>query len=217
MRSAAAILCRIRHWIPKDNYLTIYHALFESHLTYGITVWGGIPTATMNKIFIIQKHCIRILFGDAEMYKEKFSTCARIRPYTGKDSQKLGKAFFCKEHTKRLFNQHSILAANNLYIYHCCIEIFKIMKFRNPINLYETLNISRRNDGMLLKTPTPSIQFLYAGPKIWNSVYKKIFVKILGDLSTSVAIVKNSVKKLLLRNQKKHDENDWHEENIQIT
>ena len=39
LRSAAATLSRIRHWIPKDNYLTIYHALFESHLTYGITVW----------------------------------------------------------------------------------------------------------------------------------------------------------------------------------
>ena len=90
------------------------------------------------------------------------------------------------------------------------------MKFRNPINLYETLNISQRNDGMLLKTPTPSIQFLYTGPKIWNFIYKKIFVKILGDLSTSVAIVKNSVKKLLMKNQKKYDENDWHEENVGI-
>ena len=91
------------------------------------------------------------------------------------------------------------------------------MKFRNPINLYETLNISQRNNGMLLITPIPSIQFLYTGPKTWNYVYKKIFVKILGDLSTSVAIVKNSVKKLLLKNQKKYDENDWHKENVQIT
>ena len=90
------------------------------------------------------------------------------------------------------------------------------MKFRTPINLYETLRISQRNNAMLLITPSPSIQFLYTGPKTWNTVYKKIFVKILGDLSTSVAIVKNSVKKLLLTNQKKHEENTWHEENFQV-
>ena len=34
LRSAAAVLCRIRHWVPKDNYANIYHALFESHLTW---------------------------------------------------------------------------------------------------------------------------------------------------------------------------------------
>ncbi len=85
-----------------------------------------------------------------------------------------------------------------------------------PINLYETLQISQRNNAMLLLTPSPSIQFLYTGPKTWNTVYKKIFVQILGDLSTSVAIVKSSVKKLLLKNQKKHEVNTWHEENFHI-
>ena len=33
-RSAAALLSKIRHWIPEEHYLNMYHALFESHLTY---------------------------------------------------------------------------------------------------------------------------------------------------------------------------------------
>ena len=70
---------------------------------------------------------------------------------------------------------------------------------------------------MLLITPSPSVQFLYTGPKTWNAVYKKIFVHMLEDLSTSVAIVKSSVKKLLLKNQNKHEENVWHEDNFLIT
>ena len=173
LRSAAAALCRIRHWIPKEKFLTVYHALFESHLTYGITVWGGIKKAWMDKIFKIQKHCVRVLFGDLEMYLEKSRTCVRARPYIGNvSSLKLGKEYFCKEHTKRLFNEQGILAVRNLHLYNCCIEIFKIMKFRNPINLYETLNISQRNNSMLLLTPIPSQQFSYLGPKTWNSVYK---------------------------------------------
>ena len=159
LRSAAAALCRIRHWIPKDKYLTVYHALFESHLSYGITVWGGVSKTWMDQVFKIQKHCIRVLFGDLDMYLDKSRTCARVRPYSGRGSQKLGNEYYCKEHTKKLFNLHNVLAVGNLHLYNCCIEIFKIMKFRNPINLFESLHISQRNNSMLLITPSPSSQF----------------------------------------------------------
>jgi hypothetical protein len=210
LRSAAAALCRIRHWIPKEKYLTIYHALFESHLTYGITVWGGLKKTWMEEIFKVQKHCVRVLFGDLEMYLEKSRTCVRARPYTGNvSSLKLGKEYFCKEHTKRLFNAQGILAVRNLHSYHCCLELFKIMKFRNPINLFEALNISHRNNSMLLITPIPSIQFLYLGPKIWNSVYKKILADSEQDLTIKVSTVKKLMKKLLIDIQKEHDENEW--------
>ena len=162
LRSAAAVLCRIRHCIPKDRYLTIYHTLFESHLTYGITVWGGISRTWLDDVFKIQKHCIRVLFGDLDMYLEKSRTCVRVRPYSGRDSQKLGEEYYCKEHTKKLFNQNKILAARNLYQYFCCTEVFKIMKFRTPINMFEALKTSQRNNSLLLIPPPPSQQFSYS-------------------------------------------------------
>ena len=143
------------------------------------------------------------------MYLEKSRTCVRVRPYSGRDSQKLGEEYYCKEHTKKLFNQNKILAARNLYQYFCCTEIFKIMKFRNPMNLFESLKISIRNNSLLLIPPPPSQQFSYLGPKIWNSVYKKIFIDSEHDLSTSLSYVKNSTKKLLLGLQREHDESEW--------
>ena len=72
LRSAAAVLSRIRHAVPVEHYLKLYHALFESHLTYGISVWGGVPDTKIDKIFTVQKHCIRILFRDYGAYIEKF-------------------------------------------------------------------------------------------------------------------------------------------------
>ena len=56
-------LKRIKTSIPKRLYKTMYHALFESHLTYGISVWGAQSQSVMNKLFTIQKKCIRMLFG----------------------------------------------------------------------------------------------------------------------------------------------------------
>ena len=216
LRSAAAALCRIRHWVPKEKYLTIYHALFESHLTYGITVWGGLPKSWMDEVFKIQKHCIRVLFGNRDMYLNKFCTCVRVRPYTGKGSQKLGKEFHMKEHTKNLFNKYGILAVRNLYIYFCCVELFKIMKFRNPINLFESLQISQRNNSMLLITTVPSQQFSYLGPKIWNSAYKKMQADSEQDLTIKVSFVKTAMKNILIEIQKSHDENEWLPANFTI-
>ena len=82
LRSIIGALCRIRHSIPVGLYKKIYGALFESHLTYGITVWGvALKDKPIDKLFITQKHCVRILFGDYEAYMNKLSTCARTRPY----------------------------------------------------------------------------------------------------------------------------------------
>ena len=47
----------------------------------------------INKIFTVQKHCIRVLFGDRELYLAKFKTCARVRP---RGSEKLGAEFYSR-------------------------------------------------------------------------------------------------------------------------
>ena len=71
---------RIKNNIPPQLHKQLYHTLFESHLTYGITVWGGEPFTKLEPLFLLLKKCLRILFGDKEAYLEKFRTCARCRP-----------------------------------------------------------------------------------------------------------------------------------------
>lgn len=68
----AGAIKRMRFSIPKDYYRTIYSALFESHLNYGIIIWGGVSGSLVSNLFVLQKYCIRILFGDLEAYLEKF-------------------------------------------------------------------------------------------------------------------------------------------------
>jgi hypothetical protein len=56
-----------------------------------MSVWGvALKNKSDEKLFIVKKHCIRILFGDLEAYFYKLSTCARARPYR---FQKLGSNF----------------------------------------------------------------------------------------------------------------------------
>ena len=109
---ASATLYRIRDSVPKELHCDLYHTLFESHLTYCISVWGGANDNITSKVWTAQKHCMRVLFGDKKAYLDKFKTCAETRPYAG---QTFGNEFFQLEHTKQLFKEHKIMAMQNLY------------------------------------------------------------------------------------------------------
>ena len=78
--SSICILNLIKDSIPISLQIFLYHTIFESHLCYGITSWGGVPESKLWPLFKIQKRCIRILFGNKEKYLNKFKTCCRVRP-----------------------------------------------------------------------------------------------------------------------------------------
>ena len=76
LKCSAGQLNHIIDLIPKNFRKSLYHTLYESHLAYGITVWGGISLARLRPLFKAQKHCIRIRFGDKNVYLDKFKTTA---------------------------------------------------------------------------------------------------------------------------------------------
>ena len=50
--------------MPKSLHKSLYHALFESHLIYGISVWGSQSHTVLHELFTIQKNCVRTIFGN---------------------------------------------------------------------------------------------------------------------------------------------------------
>ena len=205
---ASATLCRIRDSVPQELHCDLYHTLFESHLTYCISVWGG--ASKIDQISVCQKHCIRVLFGDKEAYLDKFKTCVRARPYP---DQALTEKFFQREHTKPLFKKHSILAVKNLYSYHVFMETFKILKFRQPFSLFEDFRLSSRKETTLI-TPILSNDFIYRSTSIWNSIAPKLR---LADFSHNTSLAKSRLKKALFRIQNFGDSILWTDKNFDRT
>jgi len=207
IRSITGAICRIRRSIPSDLYLKLYSALFESHLSYGISVWGvALKDQTNDRLFIAQKHCIRILFGDLDAYLEKQSTCARVRPYNGQ--QKLGSQYYQKEHTKPIFKRLKILTVQNLFKYYSISEIYKIIKFRCPYSLYESITISKRFTSLTIILAQKSNTFIYIASKFWNEIHKRILNPNDG-LATSINLVKLRTKNLLLESQSADLKDHW--------
>ena len=203
------LLNRIKDCIPNDLHKDLYHTLFESHLTYGITVWGGISHNKLLPLFRTQKKCMRILFGDRKAYIDKFETCARTRPY---DSQILDSVFYEKEHTKPLFRENKLLTVHNLYISRCVNDVYKILKLRSPIVMQSLLNISSRKETLVI-TSHPSHHFFYQAGVIWNVVRQRLQIF---DFSKSLSSFKESIKSLLLSNQTLGSKVDWVSCNFEI-
>ena len=206
---ATATLSRMRDCLPKHLHRNLYYTLFESHLSYCISVWGGAAQYRITSLWTAQKHCMRVLFGDKEAYLDKFRTCIRSRPY---NFQKLGKKFFEKEHTKPIFEQQNVLSIHNLYHYHCLMEVFKILKLRSPISLYSSYNISHRKPTTLI-TPIPSNNFISRSTYLWNTIAPKLKVP---DYSVKISMVRNTLKKILFKLQHKENKLVWTIEDYNI-
>ena len=202
LSSCTGRLSRIKQCLPEELLDVIYRTLFESHLTYGITIWGCVSIAKLDRIFKVQKKCIRILFGDSEGYKNKFKTCARTRPI---DKQILGSEFYCLEHTKPLFNKHKFLTIHNLFTYHTCITLYKILRTRVPIALYSMFSFSSHIETRL-KSQLTGCVFVDNSTIIWNNIREKLSVN---DFNISISVLKSNVKSYLLRKQQEYDQLEW--------
>ena len=202
---ASATLNRIRDSIPDHLHRDLYYTLFESHLSYCISVWGSAAKFRINSLWTIQKHCVRVLFGDKAAYLDKKSTCVRARPY---ELQTLGHSFYQLEHTKPLFKNNKILSIHNLYTYHCFMETFKVLKLRQPISLFSKYNFSDRKSTLLLNS-FPSSNFFDRSTSLWNDIAPAF--KLL-DFSAKIGPVKKQFKKALLLNQHRENPNEWTED-----
>ena len=52
---------QVKYILPNDSLKTLYYALIQSHLTYGILAWGNASDSTLKKNKILQKRAIRCI------------------------------------------------------------------------------------------------------------------------------------------------------------
>ena len=205
------MLNRIKDKIPNSMHKTLYHTLFESDISYGITVWGGISNNRLKPLFTTQKMCMRIMFGDKNAFLDKFKTSVRTRSL---DSQVLGEEFYRKEHTKPLFNKNKILAAQNLYVYHVILNTYKIIKTHIPISLYSCFTRSKRKESLFI-TPQYSQHFVFRASSLWNEIRNDTRFLLINDFSAGLSQVKSIIRDLLYQKQKLGDQDEWSDENFQ--
>ena len=231
LNSSIVMIKRIIKFVPKSEYMKLYDALFKSHLAYCISSWGSIPKFKLDCIFRIQKRCIRLLFGLEFSYDHAgyYETCARVRSY----ENQMSKKNYSLEHTKPLFNKHKILTLSNLSVYHTFLELFKILKYRTPISIYEFYTLSEQETNFRLLLPIVDLEksknnFVFNSCVIWNRLVENILERSLpnekgivvqgsgknSDFCASMPFIKNKLKSELLNLQGLGNNTDWIPDNF---
>lgn len=123
-----------------------YHALFESHLRYGVIVWGGSSVGNLQRILILQKRAVRALAG-----------------LSSRDS--------CRPAFKNL----KILTITSLYILEAVLYCVNnnTMQRNRDVHYHNTrsrnnFNLPHHRTAMFSKKP------LYAGIKMFNLLPEEI-------------------------------------------
>ena len=135
------------------------------------------------------------MFGDNEAYADKFRTCARIR---GFGNQILGPEFYKQEEAEPLFEKEKILSLHSLFKYYTVLEMYKIIKLRDPYSMYSLFCKSKRRDDILI-TSNPAPLFTYHSAYLWNTC-RKASSRI--DFTAPIRGIKNTLKQSLLKLQK---------------
>ena len=138
--------------------MSIYHSLFQSHITYGLCVWGK---ADLTKLFLAQKRAIRAIAGldFGESTNESFKELNLLKL---KDLYKFQFANLMWDQDHELLP----ISLNNIFI--------KISDVHN----YETRSsVSQKlSENVKINTKTHGEKlFKFQGPKILNDLKNKDF------------------------------------------
>lgn len=128
---------------------TLYYALINSKLEYGITIWGGTYTSTLKPLIVIQKSFMRHI--------------ANCHKYA---------------HTDPLFTNLKVLPINNLYMYKVLRIFFDRSNTERKIIRTSTI-ILRNNLNVYVPKPNLTIYkdfYSYIAPKVFNCLPKEIKV-----------------------------------------
>ena len=156
---AVGIMSKLKYFMPKNALQTIYYSFIQSHLIYGLPVWGSTYHSYLKKLRILQNKAVKFIGGD--LFQD------RITP---------------------LYAQSNILKLPNLYKLEVSKLVHAHIRNQLPHKLSNyftfTSNISSRNTRTTQKknhlyTPrykTSRMQkcIKYQGVKIWNDIPSEI-------------------------------------------
>ena len=71
----------LRNILPHKNLIIVYNALFQSIITYCITVWGNTHFNKIKKIKVLQNSLMRIIFKKDRLFSaDPLYVCANVLP-----------------------------------------------------------------------------------------------------------------------------------------
>ena len=148
------IIARLRHLVPRATLLNIYRSLIEPYISYGLVAWGQAANAHLNKLVILQKRVLRLMyFTDYTSHSAPLFACSGILPI---------KMLYFKLVASLLHDIENHCAPPNIS------ELFtrteQVHSYSTRSLVAESLYINQARTNHLL------LSFSRVGAKIWNGI-----------------------------------------------
>ena len=142
-------LYSLRSVVPTKVLRQVYLSLVQPYLSYSIPLWGAVTNSyMMQKLFILQKKCIRIV---------------------GNKTEKKDGIF---QHTKPIFFRFNILTLFNLYYYFTGCLAMRLLTTHVPVNIMQMFKVSERSYRLIFPkfshTKIKNNSFVFNSSKILN-------------------------------------------------
>ena len=171
LNKGIAILAKLRYFTSEEITKNIYHAHVESHLHYGLLVWGAASPYLVNNVMMRQKKAIKVM-----------------------------KFVKKREHIELPFKNNKILPVHELRAMNTAKAIWKLLNGETLfLNNMIKLHGLKHNDRDHLKLLVPAknsrqarLSIFYAGARGWNKIPLHI------RKSKSLGILKHTYRNYLI-------------------
>ena len=85
------VVARLRHFVPRTTLLHIYQSLILPYLTYGLAAWGQAAKTHLQKILVLQKRVLRLMyFSEPRAHAVPLFISSKILPLQMLYAEKVG-------------------------------------------------------------------------------------------------------------------------------
>ena len=148
------MIAKLRYFVPSTVLVKIYNSLILPYITYGLLAWGNASNAYLNKILVLKKRVLRLIyFTDRREHAIPLFAKAKILPVT---------FLYYEAVSKLMFDVHNQSAP---------INILKLFTKISHIHTYNTR--SSKSQFFSTKYSRLNLQkkaFSRVGVKIWNKI-----------------------------------------------
>ena len=118
LRRANGALSKLRHYVPTETLVNVYHAIFASHIQYASQIWGLCDNTVTHRIVTLQNTAMRLM-----SFKPPRTSATPIYAEFGI------LKFFDKAEIMNILYVHKYLNGN---LPADCLETHKINKINHP-------------------------------------------------------------------------------------
>ena len=89
------VVAHLRHFVPRTTLLNIYQSLILPYLTYGLAAWGQAAKTHLQKILVLQKRVLRLMyFSEPRAHAVPLFISSKILPLQMLYAEKVSSIMF---------------------------------------------------------------------------------------------------------------------------